>query len=162
MSCSRSESPSQVLLIVLQWLLALMKGATLKDGELPPVTLAYDNMCNLDRLRVATKPLPFQPPFDKVWLNVTKIIDVFHFNNHVDPLCRERYSPAKLKADNPGFNTQVGEQTFSWLCRFKHIVCAMNKTHHLFYIHRMVLRRNAYTSKCYAVGRKPVLPKSVG
>ncbi len=117
-------------------------------------------MCHLDKLKVARSPLPFQPPYDRLWFNVTKIIDVFHFQNHIDPTCKERYSPADVKASNPNFNTQAGEQTFSWLSRFKHIICAMNKTHHLFYLHRMVLRRNAYTSKCYQLGRKPVLPKT--
>ncbi len=88
-------------------------------------------MCNLERLKVAKMPLPLDPLFDKIWLNVTKIIDVFHFQNHVDPLCKELYSPARLKAEKPDFNTQAGEQTFLWLCKFKHIVCAMNKTHNL-------------------------------
>ena len=45
-----------------------------------------------------------------------------------------------------------------WLARLKNIVCAMNKTHHLFYLHYMVRSRNSYTAKCYANGRKPVLP----
>ena len=37
-----------------------------------------------------------------------------------------------VKSQNPDFNTQAGEQTFVWVSRFKHIICAMNKTHHLF------------------------------
>ena len=47
--CCRSESPSQVFLILIQWLLSLVK----QNGEDIAVnaTIAYDNMCNLDRLR---------------------------------------------------------------------------------------------------------------
>ena len=36
---------------------------------------------------------------------------------------------------------------------------AMPKTYHHFYLHRMVLRLNKYSSLCYALGRKPVQPR---
>ena len=130
-------------------------------SDCPPITLAYDNMCNLDKLKASKSLLPFDPPYDKMWLNVNKIIDVFHFKNHVSPVCKERYCPDDVKRKNPKWNTQAGEQTFTWLSRFKHIVCSMPKSHHLFYIHRMVIRRNKYTSKCNLQGKKPLLPKSV-
>ena len=154
----RSESPSQVFLILIQWLLSLVKqnGADIALNA----TLAYDNMCNLERLKAVKVPLPLPPPLDKMWMSITKIIDVFHFGNHINPDCQRKYSPERIKELNPTWNTQAGEQTFIWLSRFKHIVCSMTKEHHLFYIHRMVVRRNAYTAKCYKHGRKPVLPKS--
>ncbi len=76
-------------------------------------------MCNLDRIKASKKPLPFLPPNDQLWQNVTKIVDVFHFKNHICPDCKEKFSPATIKAENPSFNTQAGEQTFTWLCRFK-------------------------------------------
>ena len=50
-------------------------------------------------------------------------------------------------------------ETFVWMGKFKNIVSAMNKTHHLFYIHRMVRCRNMYTEKCYKFGKKKILPK---
>ena len=153
----RSESPSQVFLIILQWLLSMIN--PLNPNSKPNVTLAYDNICNLDRMKVAKHPLPLPKPLDTIWIDVTKIIDVFHFPNHVSEECKKIYSPEKVKSENPSFNTQAGEQTFVWVGRFKHILCSMNKTHHLFYLHRMVRRRNAYTVKCYRNGRKPVLPK---
>ena len=65
--------------------------------------------------------------------------------------------PAKLKEKNPHFNSQAGEQTFVWVGRFRHILCAMKKCNHLFFLHRMVLRRNSYTCKCYVRGKKPIL-----
>lgn len=152
----RSESPSQVFMILLKWLLTLMQ-----QVEVPPkVVVAYDNMCNLAKLKVARNPLPFPPPLDGIWHNVDKIVDSFHVKNHVSAKCREQFSPARIKAENPNYNTQAGEQTFVWVGRFKHILCSMNKTHHLFYLHRMVLRRNLYSEKCYKNGRKPILPKS--
>ena len=72
--CSdRSESPSQVFFILIQWLLALVKlaGGYEKLGE---ICLAYDNMCHLDGLNAAKKPLPFPAPLNKLWINVHKFI----------------------------------------------------------------------------------------
>ena len=152
----RSESPSQVFVIIIQWLMSLCKST----GTIPDVTLAYDNMCNLDKLKASKELLPFDPPYDSVWSEVTKIIDVFHFSNLVSPHCKEKYSPKEIKQAHPTWNTQAGEQTFTWLSRFKHNTCSMPRHHHLFYLHRMVLRRNKYTAKCYSYGRKPLLPKS--
>ena len=152
----RSESPSQVFVVLIQWMLSLFKDCN--EDQLS-ITLAYDNMCNLDRLKASKSALPFEPPYDKMWMDVRKIIDVFHFKNHVSPVCKQLYSPDEVKNMNPKWNTQAGEQTFTWLSRFKHIVCSMPKSHHLFYIHRMVIRRNKYTSKCNMYGKTPLLPK---
>ena len=127
---------------LLNWLICLVKCDQTCASS---VILAYDNMCNLCKLKAGRDPLPFEPPFDKIWLNVTKVIDSFHFRNHIDPQCKEKYSPALVKSQNLDFNTMAGEQTFVWVSRFKHIICAMNKSHHLFYLHRMVRRRNKYT-----------------
>lgn len=121
--------------------------------------LAYDNMCNLARLNAAKAPLPFPAPLDQMWLKTTKIIDTFHLKNHINESCRRQFSPERVKQQYPDMNTQVGEQTFTWLYHFKHILCAMPKVHHLFYLHRMVVRRNLYTAKCYKYGKKPILPK---
>ena len=77
------------------------------------IFLAYDNMCNLERLKVAKTPLPLPPPLDKLWLNVNKVLDVFHFQNHVSHECREKFPPAKLKEKHPEFNNQAGELTFA-------------------------------------------------
>lgn len=123
------------------------------------VILAYDNMCNLDRLKIARQPLPFPAPLNKIWSSIHKIIDSFHLPNHRNPSCHTVYNPKQMKEENPDFNTQAGEQTFIWAGRYKHILCAMSKQHHLFYLHRMVLRRNEYLEKCYSKGRKPIMPK---
>ena len=53
-------------------------------------------------------------------MDVEKIIDVFHFPNHVSTDCKKKYNPEKVKTENPTFNTQAGEQTFVWVGRFKH------------------------------------------
>ena len=88
----RSESPSQVFFIILQWLLSMIN--PLK----PNVTLAYDNICNLDRMKVAKHPLPLPKLLDTIWIDVTKIIDVFHFPNHVSEKCKKYIAQRKSKA----------------------------------------------------------------
>lgn len=108
--------------------------------------------CNLAKMNLAKTPLP--PPLTQLWMNETKIIDSFHLKDHVSPSCKEHFSPAPYKAMHPYLNTQAGEQTFTWLHRFRFILSAMPKVHHLFYLHRMVLRRNKYTVKCYKNGKK--------
>ena len=117
--------------------------------------LCYDNMCQLDSLKAAKEELPLPPPYHMMWRNITKIIDRLHLANHKNPQCKELYS-----ADNalpPGYNTMVAEQTFSWFSRFK-IANSMSQTHHLFFIHRNIKQRNAYTAKCRRRGKGPVLP----
>lgn len=102
----RSESPSQVFLILLQWLLTLVRGQT----QLPSMALAYDNMCSLAMLKVAKNPLPFAPPLDQLWLKVEKVIDVFHLKNHVSVQCRENFSLAELKKANPNLIPKLGSR----------------------------------------------------
>ena len=46
--------------------------------KLGKICLAYDNMCHLDGLNTAQKPLPFPDPLNRLWINVHKFIDVFH------------------------------------------------------------------------------------
>ena len=126
--------------------------------EWKDIVLSYDNMCHLDGLKAAKLPLPLPPPYDQMWSSIQKIIDSLHIKNHKDARCKELYSPNKVKEENPAFNTMAAEQTFVWLSRFKKILAAMNKTHHLFYLHRMVTVRNKYTEYCYKNNRKPLLP----
>jgi len=154
----KSESPSQVFIIVISWLFTILKA--MNPLHWSNVYLAYDNMCHLDGLKAARKPLPFSSPWDKAWMSINKIIDKLHIRNHKDTSCKEKYNPSSLKEEIPEGNTMAAEQTFVWLSRFKKIVCAMPKVHHLFYLHRMVKRRNKYTVNCYKSGKKPLLPRA--
>ena len=156
----RSESPSQVFIIVLSWLCVILRN--INPANWSKLFLAYDNMCHLDGLRAAKNLLPWRSPWDKAWISVKKIIDRLHISNHKDKKCKEKYDPSSLKEEIPNGNTMAAEQTFVWLSRFKKILCAMPKVHHLFFLHRMVKHRNNYTVRCYKNGRKPLLPKAHG
>lgn len=123
------------------------------------LTIAYDNMCQLNNLRVARQPLPLPDELKFIWMDVNKVIDYFHIKNHCDTSCKKKYSTETLRKANPDVNTMAAEQTFGWLSRHKKILCAMPKIHFHFYLHRMVKRRNKYISYCYANGLRVVAPK---
>jgi hypothetical protein len=156
----RSEGPGQVFLLTIQYLTQRLKGVP--EEKLGDFFLAYDNMCNLDRLRTSKKPLPLPEPYDKMWLKISKVIDRLHMRNHKWKDCKTKYSSDPLKERFPALNTPVAEQTFVWSARYKKIMCAMPKRRQLFFYHRMVVRRNRYTSNCYKANRQPALPKVHG
>ena len=66
-----SESCSQVFTIVLVWLMTVVEN--LPREELSKIVIGYDNMCHLDALKVARKPLPIPPPYNRMWMSVTKV-----------------------------------------------------------------------------------------
>jgi hypothetical protein len=152
----QSEGPAQVFLIVLVWMMAALKNYSREQRK--NVVIAYDNMCHLDNLKVARIPLPLPNDYKYIWLDVVKVIDSLHLQNHKDERCHQLYNPEKVKIDNPSFNTMSCEQTFAWLGRYKRILASMGKCHHHFFVHRIVKRRNKYISFCYSKGRRPVQP----
>lgn len=89
-----------------------------------------------------------------------QVIDSLHIHNHKDPRCKEKYHPDKAHNVNKDINLMCAEQTFVWLSRYKRIICSMNKSHHLFFLHRLIVLRNEYTEMCHNSGRKPLLPKA--
>ena len=71
------------------------------------VTIAYDNMCHLNNLRVARLPLPLPDDLKYIWLDVNKVIDDFHMKNHRDPSCKKKYSTDDLREAKPDLNTMA-------------------------------------------------------
>lgn len=134
--------------------------SSIPEDQWSEVIIAYDNMCHLDSLRIAKNPLPLPPPFDTMWMKVRKTIDSLHIKNHKSARCQELYHPDNIQKDHPLYNLMCAEQTFVWLSRYKRIMCSMTKTHHLFFLHRMIVHRNSYTQTCHATNRKPLLPKA--
>ena len=68
---SRSESPSQVFVIVVELLYEVLQH--LPEDKWEQLVIAYDNMCHLNSLRAAQSPLLLPPPYDQMWIRVTKI-----------------------------------------------------------------------------------------
>lgn len=158
-ACFSSESPGQVFLLALHYLYNRLQDVDEKDWD--KFVLSYDNMCNLCKMHATKEDLPLPAPYDKMWLKVAKVSDHLHLRNHKNPSCQKIFSPESLKERFPELNIPVAEQTFTWSARFKKILCAMPQSYFLFYYHRMVVRRNRYTSKCHKAKRSPVLPISV-
>ena len=90
-----------------------------------------------------------------------QVVDPFHFPNHTDAKCKKKYSPDFVRKDeeHKHWNMMCAEQTFVWLSRYKKMMCAMNKTHHKFFLHCIIIHRNGYSQRYHASGRKPLLPK---
>lgn len=126
-----------------------------QEEALENFILAYDNICHLDSLRAVEENLPLPSPFDTMWKRIKKIIDRLHIQNHKDPKCRELYNPDSVPAE---YNTMIAEQTFAWFSRFKKNANSMTQSHHLFFIHRSIKRRNCYTATVRRKGKEPLLP----
>ena len=56
--------------------------------EWKKVTVSYDNMCHLNNLKVARRPLPLPGNLAHIWMDVNKIINDRHIKNHKDPPLR--------------------------------------------------------------------------
>lgn len=74
--CFRSESLGQVFLFVVSWLYHTLQSVPRSKWD--GIFLAYDNMCQLARLRAGRKPLPLPSPYDQMWLVIQKVIDSLH------------------------------------------------------------------------------------
>ncbi|OWA53423.1 hypothetical protein BV898_17853 [Hypsibius exemplaris] len=97
------------------------------EAEWGRIFLAYDNMCNRNKMNAATKhPLPLPPPYKQMWIKVRKVIDMFHLGNHKNHEnhknhknhenheCKEMYNPSQIKEENSHLltvNTQSAEIT---------------------------------------------------
>ena len=112
----RSEGPAQVFLLVLAWLVAALGRKSREERK--DIIVSYDNMCHLNNLKVARKPLPLPGDLKYLWLDVQKIIDTLHMKNHSDPRCEQQYNPAKVLPEDSDMNTMSCEQTFAWLSRY--------------------------------------------
>ena len=152
-------------MITIVWLynkFLALKDQGMSDDEvwnaMKETVLAYDNMCHLNSLKAARKDLPLPHPFDKMWHSVIKVIDRLHLINHKDPSCKVKYNPDDVLSKS--FNTMAAEQVNIWASRLKRIMVPMPYVHHMFFFHRMVKKRNAYTQLCYKIGKQPVVPKS--
>lgn len=77
------------------------------------------------------------------------MIDNFHMRNHVDTWCKANMN-AKQHKELDGYNTQVCEQTFSWLRGFKYIARSMSESHFKFFVLRMFELRNRRRAKAKA------------
>ena len=71
MDTNRSESPSQVFIFTIYWLFETLSKLPVEEWK--NIIVAYDNMCQLDSLKVAQKPLPLEPPYDQMWLTIQKV-----------------------------------------------------------------------------------------
>ena len=104
----------------------------------------YATNANRSQLTETTKQLA----------NLNIVIDKLHFSGHVDRWCQEHCNPHNISdLENVNFttkninsthillfsiihqvDTEICEQTFSWLSRYSRITRHMDRAHFLFYI----------------------------
>ena len=120
--------------------------------------LFYDNMCNLERMKLwqvdKSKLTPNANLGLSVFIAINKGVDALHISYHVRKECQQNY-PEVIKELRSLYlkpNTESAEQTFIWLGKFKKILSNMNKRKHLFFLYCIVIERNKYTEWCYANG----------
>ena len=94
--------------ILLKYLTLKLKGKT--ESELEGFFVSYDNICNLARLKLLKNPLPLDPPLDKMWTSINKIIDDLHLKNHRREACQELYNPSIVREVFPDVNLMTAEQ----------------------------------------------------
>ena len=117
--------------------------------------LFYDNMCNLERLKLWDTDDDNLSSNAKlgvgVFNQINKGVDALHIKNHCRKECKQVYPEVLTKSrtlyEKP--NTESAEQTFIWLSKFKKILNSMPKRKHLFFLYCLVLERNKYTEWCY-------------
>ena len=99
-----SESISQVYGLLLDFYSKLSDNSELK-------ILLYDDMCHLKRFAENPDIADLNKWTKQFADEITKVVDKFHFRNHVDPWCQENCNPEKVTELN-GVNTQICEQMF--------------------------------------------------
>ena len=68
----KSEGPTQVALIFLNYLRLKLQGKTVEDFR--KFFFSFDNICHVDELRLLKNPLALPPPEDMLWLEINKVI----------------------------------------------------------------------------------------
>ena len=112
----------------------------------------YDDGCNLKKYAQNETRRSATPTSQRI-VDMAIIIDKMHFKGHIDPWCKEHCNPYNFKElEGVGassimhtylilciltllqVDTEICEQTFSWLSRYSRMTRHMNKSHFLFYI----------------------------
>jgi hypothetical protein len=112
--------------------------------------ICYDDGCHLRKFSQNPIRRNQSKTSEKI-ANLEIVVDKMHFKGHVDTWCRQHCDPNKhrhldkvcLCFNNycglsimilAQVDTEVCEQTFSWLSRYARITRHMNKEHFLFYL----------------------------
>lgn len=123
-----------------------------------PVVFGYDDGCHLyGFLHLARRvALWGSNHYWVAMMNMAIFIDRFHYGNHVDPWCKKNMNPERAETlkhlrgvDSEGkpwkVNTEVCEETFSWLRGYKFSTRQMSEARFKWFLLRMCWMRNQAT-----------------
>ncbi|XP_044168316.1 uncharacterized protein LOC122952504 [Acropora millepora] len=102
--------------------------------------ICYDDACHLKKYCMNPKRKCLTAVAERL-ANMDMVIDKMHFRNHVDNWCKTNCNPYDRK-DLDGVDTEVCEQTFSWLSQYGKITRHMNQNRFIFYIVNLCELRN--------------------
>jgi hypothetical protein len=105
----------------------------MKNCEHIPDILIYDDACHLKRFVRNKNSFAQETSANKRIVGLEILCDKLHYRNHIDPWCRKNTNPYKNSVAN-STNTEVCEQIFSWLARYKNIVRGFDESTFLIYI----------------------------
>ncbi|KAK3261948.1 hypothetical protein CYMTET_29173 [Cymbomonas tetramitiformis] len=144
-----TESISQVVVILLSFFRRINR---------VPRLIGYDDGCHLHGFIHLAKRV--QMWSGNVWwaalMTIKVFIDRFHHPNHVDAWCKKYMSPERadilpeMRGTNPDgspwkVNTEICEQTFSWMRDYKSITSHMNEPRFKWFLLRMCWMKNMDT-----------------
>ena len=118
-------------------------------------TLCYDDRCHLKKYALNPTRKEITPTAARLAaLNI--VVDKMHFKGHTDSWCHDHCNPYNLRELDKvsstllvlvvqhtmscliiiyiQVDTQICEQTFSWMSRYSRITRHMNREHFLFYL----------------------------
>lgn len=122
-----------------------------KWSYIPPDFLVYDDACHLKKFAIN----PTRSALTETATRIAKMniaVDRMHFKGHVDKWCHRHCNPNDYEElrnvskqsfhIHPAWHyfwimqvdTQICEQTFSWLSRYARITKHMNRAHFMFYL----------------------------
>ena len=114
----------------------------------------------MDRLKAFKESVPeviLPKEYANMWWKIRKIIDGLHLKNHRREDCKARYNPKQFGKVQPNVehaDTMAAEQQFSWLSKFRKQMNSMTKERQLFFLHRIIIRHNAYNASQQKQGVK--------
>ncbi|XP_078667555.1 uncharacterized protein LOC144909414 [Branchiostoma floridae x Branchiostoma belcheri] len=92
----------------------------------------YDDACHLRKF--ARNPSRAQTtPTTKKLASIEILVDRMHMRGHIDPWCKRNCGTGRFR-DLDKVNTEVCEQVFSWLSRYKRMTKHMNKERFMFFL----------------------------
>ena len=103
-------------------------------------TIFYDDACHMWKFMTKKERMAYSEAATRLG-KLEMMVDFFHIKNHTDKFCHENLNPYTIKEHLKDINSNICEQTFSWLNRFMQTK-PMNRARHLWFFIYLLDRHN--------------------